>query len=231
MATNEGPTVYGPATGNRIRMTNIADCVVNDGVITKEWLVRDNMTLATQLGADPIAAARNMAQARTAEHQAWIDAETSRVGEVDPPASIETRVAPNHDPEAFAWFALNACWRGDKKAYDACHAPYAVLHRSPMRHYSGRDETFAYYQSLRNILGQASFSVDHIASQPFSDNGIDIAVRWTAAGSHEGEVMGVEPTGKPMFIMGVTHWRCIAGRIAIEMTVFDDLAVLSQTMV
>ena len=42
--------------------------------------------------------------------------------------------------------------------------------------------------------------------------------------------MGVPPTGKPIYILGVTHWRCIAGRIAIEMTVFDDLAVLSQVL-
>jgi hypothetical protein len=39
------------------------------------------------------------------------------------------------------------------------------------------------------------------------------------------------PTGKPMFVMGVTHWRCIKDHVAIESTIFDDLAVLSQTMV
>lgn len=231
MATNEGPTVYGPTTGKRIRMTNIADCVVSDGVITKEWLVRDNMTLATQLGADPVAAARNMARARKPDHQAWIDAETERLHAVDSPATIDNPVAPNDDPEAFAWFVLNSWWRGDKAAFDASHAPYSVLHRSPMRHYSGRDDSFAYYASLRKILGHVSFSVDHVASQPFSNNGVDIAVRWTAAGTHDSEVMGVAPTGKPMFILGVSHWRCIAGRIAIDMTVFDDLAVLSQTMI
>ena len=42
--------------------------------------------------------------------------------------------------------------------------------------------------------------------------------------------MGVPPTDLPIYILGVTHWRCIAGRIAIEMTVFDDLAVLSQVL-
>ena len=63
LATNKGPTIYGPATGIRIRMTNIADCFIKDGMIVKEWLVRDNMTLATQLGAEPLAAARDMAGA------------------------------------------------------------------------------------------------------------------------------------------------------------------------
>ena len=111
------------------------------------------------------------------------------------------------------------------------HAPYNVLHRSPLRHYSGRDDVFAYYQSVRDVVGAMRYSVDHVAAQPFSDNGMDIAVRWTVSGLHEGEWMGIAPTGKPMFLMGVTHWRCIAGRIAIEVTVFDDLAVLSQLLV
>ncbi len=232
LATNKGPTVYGPATGIRIRMTNIADCVVEDGVITREWLIRDNMTLATQLGAEPVEAARQMAAKRTDEHQAWIDAEFERVQATAVPDDIDHRIEPREDPEMFAWRVLNACWNGDRDVFRPTHAPYSVLHRSPLRHYSGRDDVFAYYQHLREVLGpKARFSIDHIASQPFSHNGIDIAVRWTAVGYHEAEISGVQATGKPLFLMGVTHWRCIADRIAIEMTVFDDLAVLSQTMV
>ena len=134
------------------------------------------------------------------------------------------------DPTAFAWHALWSAWSGNRTAFDALHAPYCVLHRSPFRHYSGRDDVFSYYETLRGILGPASISIDHVATQPFSTNGIDIAVRWTAAGTHEGEVMGVAPTGKPMYLLGVTHWRCIAGRITAEITVFDDLAVLSQVL-
>ncbi len=230
LATNKGPTVYGPATGVRIRMTNIADCVVKDGVIVREWLIRDNMTLATQLGAEPVAAARKLATSRTAELAAWLDAESARVRAAELPAAIEAHAEPRDDPDAFAWRALASCWYGNRKVFDTLHAPYNTLHRTPLRHYSGRESVYDYYQNLRRILGDARISVDHVASQPFSHNGVDIAVRWSAAGFHEGEVFGVAPTGKPMFVMGVTHWRCVAGRIAVETTVFDDLAVLSQTL-
>jgi predicted ester cyclase len=230
LATNKGATIYGPATGVRIRMTNIADCVIEDGVIVREWLIRDNMTLATQLGADPIAAARDMAARQSDELVEWFDAESARVRSSEMPSDIDRPISPREDPEAFAWRVLASAWNGDQMTFDEMHAPYSVLHRSPLRHYSGRHEAYAYYQSLRKILGSVQFSVDHVASQPFSENGIDIAVRWTVAGSHEGEVMGIAPTGKPLFIMGVSHWRCINDRISAEMTVFDDLAVLSQTM-
>jgi predicted ester cyclase len=228
MATNEGPTVYGPATGSRIRMTNIADCVIEDGVITREWLIRDNMMFATQLAADPLNAARDMGARRTDEHQAWLDGESARTRSVTVPAT--TAVDPVEDPTAFAWRVLTACWTGDRATFDTLHAPYCVLHRSPFRHYSGRAAVFDYYQSLRRIIGDLRFSVDHVATQSLSTNGIDIAVRWSVSGTHAGAVMGVPPTGRPIYILGVTHWRCIAGRIAIEMTVFDDLAVLSQVL-
>ena len=229
-ATNQGATVYGPATGARIRMTNIADCVVEDGVITKEWLIRDNMVLAMQLGAEPVEAAANMARARTAEHRAWMDREIARLGDAAVPPAPDRPPMPRDDPEAFAWRVLSACWTGDRATFDTVHAPYSVLHRSQMRQYSGRDSVFEYYLSLRRAFGPVRFSVDHVAAQPFADSGVDIAVRWTVAGTHDGELLGVAPTGRPVFVMGVSHWRCIASRIAVESTVFDDLAVLSQTL-
>jgi predicted ester cyclase len=231
LATNKGPTIYGPATGIRIRMTNIADCAIEDGMIVEEWLVRDNMTLATQLGAEPLAAARDMAERRSPELTEWLAAETLRVRAVEVPESVNQPVTPRENPTAFAWRVLNSCWRGDRDVFDTTHAPYSVLHRSPLRHYSGRGDVYGYYENLRRVMGDAHFSVDHVASQPFGDNGVDIAVRWTAAGEHRGEVLGVQPTGKPMFILGVTHWRCVNDRISAEKTVFDDLAVLSQTLV
>ncbi len=231
LKTNEGPTRYGPATGKRVRMTNIADCVIENGVIVREWLIRDNMMMATQLGAEPIAAARAMADERTPELTRWIKSEIERVRITDIPQTAYKYVLPQEDPVGFAWYVLTSCWQGNREVFDKTHAPYSVLHRSPERHYSGRDQVFAYYQFLQEVLGDVRFSIDHVASQPFSNQNVEIAVRWSVTGSHEGAVAGMAPTGKPLFIMGVTHWRCIADRIAIETTVFDDLAVLSQTMV
>ncbi|MEM9056160.1 MAG: ester cyclase [Pseudomonadota bacterium] len=228
LATNSGPTVYGPATGVRIRMTNIADCIVRDGAVVEEWLVRDNMTLATQLGAEPVAAARAMAQRHTPALKAWVSEEIARLARVQEPGPTRAAATPRANPEAFAWRVFSSIWRGDKARFDTTHAPYSVLHRSPLRHYSGRDAVFDYYQGLRKVLGGVRFSVDHVASQPFAESGTDIAVRWTVSGTHDNALLGVPATGKPLFILGVTHWRCIGDRIASETTVFDDLAVLSQ---
>lgn len=229
-ATNRGPTAFGPATGKAIRMTNIADCVIEDGVITREWLIRDNMMFARQLGADPVEAARAMRSGRSAEHQAWLDNERERVLTCQPPQWVAGTPSPHTDPVAFSWYALGACWSGDKIAIDEAYAPYCVAHRSPFDHYSGRQAIHAYYRSMVQSLGAPTVCVDHVASQPVASNGTDIAVRWSVAGAHDGELMGTKPTGQPVYILGVTHWRCVADRIVKEKTVFDDLAVLSQVV-
>lgn len=229
-ATNSGPTRYGPATGRQIRMRNIADCVVEDGLVTEEWLVRDHMTLARQLGVDIGDVARSIASSRTDEHREWMNGEIARVLLSAAPSAAEEPVSPIADPEAFAWRALRSCWSGERQTFESLYAPYCVLHRSPLDHHSGREALFDYYQALSRALGGAVVSVDHVATQAFEGDGVDIAVRWTAAGRHENELVGAQPSGNPLFILGVTHWRCVAGRIASEITVFDDLALLSQTM-
>ncbi|MEO1247269.1 MAG: ester cyclase [Pseudomonadota bacterium] len=227
VATNTGSTAYGPATGRPLRMTNIADCVIEEGVITREWLLRDNMVLATQLGADPLTAARGMAERRNGEHKAWLLGEADRVARVSTPD--RGTASPRRDPNGFAWNVLGSVWRDDRALFDSAYAPYAYLHRSPLLEISGRDAIYEYYRSLRAVLGGLRFSVDHVASQPFAENGVDIAVRWTVAGEHAADFHGVAASGKPLFVLGATHWRCIDDRIASEVTVFDELALLSQT--
>ena len=48
--TNDGASAYGAATGRKVLVRPVADCLVERGVITKEWLVRDTLPLVSQLG-------------------------------------------------------------------------------------------------------------------------------------------------------------------------------------
>lgn len=53
-----------------------------------------------------------------------------------------------------------------------------------------------------------------------------VAVRWTATGTHEGEFMGVEPTGNEVEIDGFEINRIEDGRIAESWVLFDSLGIL-----
>lgn len=226
--TNTGAGAYGPATGQSVRLRNIADCVVERGVITKEWLVRDSLALVTQLGLDPQAAARKIADTRSDATRKWFDAEHQRLADIENDA--DSQVLPDQDIEAFARFALQSAWLGRRALFDQAFAPYCVMHRTPLTWYSGSDAVFQHYAEWRDRLGKLTVSIDHIASLAISTDGFDVAVRWTLSGIHQDEIEGHAATGKPIFILGVTHWRIMAGRIISESTVFDELAVLSQAL-
>jgi predicted ester cyclase len=227
--TNEGATLFGPATGKQVRILTIADCVVEDGVITGEWLIRDNYALVVQLGHDPVDCARIVAGRRSDESDQWMSSEIVRLKDAGVPQSADSLPAPESSLSEFALQVLANNWgAGTDATTSAAYAPYAVAHRSPIELYSGRDAVAAHYAELRNAIEVVGISVDHVAVQPADKEGMKVAVRWTAAGRHVGDYLGVAATDRPVFLLGETHWRVESGRIAVEWTVFDGLGVLSQ---
>jgi steroid delta-isomerase-like uncharacterized protein len=55
-----------------------------------------------------------------------------------------------------------------------------------------------------------------------------VAVRWTATGTHEGEFMGVEPTGNEVTITGFEVTEVGDGEIVESWSLFDALGLLRQ---
>lgn len=227
--TNNGPTLFGPATGKKVRIMTIADCVVEEGVITLEWLLRDNHALVTQLGHDPIDCAKIIAAGRNDESNAWIAAEIDRLRDVGIPELGRTVSGPVSSTAEFALQVLANNWsHGDDQVAASAYSPYAVQHRSPIELYSGRESIAAHFAELRNGISVAGVSVDHIAVQPADSEGLHIAARWCVAGTHTGDYLGLAATDRPVYVLGSSHWRIEADKIALEWTVFDGLGVLSQ---
>lgn len=59
-------------------------------------------------------------------------------------------------------------------------------------------------------------------------DGDKVVVRWTARGTHRGELMGIPPTGKPVTVTGMWIHRVAGGRIAEQWGVFDALGMMQQ---
>lgn len=229
--TNTGDSMWGPATGKSVRIMNMADCVVKEGVITLEWLVRDNLALIKQLGFDITESAQLMASKRAPELSAWFVEETERLLDSAKPVDDTVLCSAGADPQQFSQQVLNALWMtGNATTIESAYAPYAVLHRSPVEIASGREAIAEHYAGLRGAFDCNAASIDHIAIQSAGEHAVHVAARWAVCGMHAGEYLGVAATGKPVFIMGVTHRRIVDGRIAVEWTVFDSLGVLSQLL-
>ena len=225
--TNLGPSEFGPATGARAQILVIAHCVIRENRIVEEWLVRDNLALAEQLGIDPLEHARRQAQIPLdpdSTFAGWLASETRRVG-------LQTRDRvpyPAQDAAAGVTAALQNIWNA--RLLGDCRLLYAGnarLHASARPVYDGVDKIIEFYLSLLGALPDARLSVDYTCTNAMRD-GDYVAVRWTLAGTHEGGALWGPPTGAPLLILGESQYRLVDGKVAEEWLVFDELAVLTQ---
>ncbi len=58
--------------------------------------------------------------------------------------------------------------------------------------------------------------------------GDKVAIRWTWRGTHQGEFMGVAPTGKRVTITGISILRIAGGKIVEEWGEMDNLGMMQQ---
>ena len=67
----------------------------------------------------------------------------------------------------------------------------------------------------------------HAVEEQFVD-GDTVLTRWTATGTHQGSLLGIQPTGKPAKVTGVWIHRIANGKIAESKNVWDTLGMLQQ---
>jgi steroid delta-isomerase-like uncharacterized protein len=58
--------------------------------------------------------------------------------------------------------------------------------------------------------------------------GDKVVTRWTATGTHKGELMGIPPSGKPVRVTGIQIDRLEGGKIVESWGFFDQLGMLQQ---
>ena len=68
----------------------------------------------------------------------------------------------------------------------------------------------------------------HWAVEEIFSTGDRVVARWTGSGTHRGELMGIEPTGRPISVDAISIFRVTDGKIAEEWTVWDALGLLQQ---
>ncbi len=230
--TNLGPSDFGPATGKRVKVITIADCACRDNRIYEEWLARDYSGMAIQLGYDPVAIAQRQAGEDAARGFSLLEHHADRYQATL--ANTVPKVAmlsdPSADPLAFAQFVLAQVWlSGDEEATRQAYDFRVKTTYPSLDFLYGSGELLAHTRALFGCFGQAAFAIEHIADIPYlSGAGRDIAVRWSFAGNHTNAGAYGNPGGKPIVIMGITHWRILNGQITQEVTIWDDVAVHRQ---
>ncbi|MEM1379623.1 MAG: ester cyclase [Pseudomonadota bacterium] len=222
--TNHGPSEFGAATGKRARVQTIADCLCKENQVVEEWLVRDNGALCLQLGFSLEETAERQAKADIAANASLLDKLTHyRTGAEHRAVSAETQAS------RIAVGALEAIWGAKELERLSEFYDFRVgTHYPSGREAYGYDQLSEQLGSILDALPDAVLSIDHICEIPYLGEAVDVAARWTVRGHHNGDGAYGAPSGAPIFILAVSHFRIMNGRIREETTIWDDLALHRQ---
>jgi steroid delta-isomerase-like uncharacterized protein len=85
-------------------------------------------------------------------------------------------------------------------------------------------------EGIKQLIGmyRSAFPDIRFETEEMISDGATVAHRWTFIGTHEGELMGVEPTGKRVEVSGVEMNHVEDGRITASWTVSDAMGLMRQ---
>ena len=224
---------YGPPTGRTFVSRTIADCMVYENKIYREWIVADIMVILKQLGLDPHVFAEKLARASFDKGLLAVDIGENRrmIGQYPPEAKADLSIANTDlERETLQWLHEVYNRRMFGKIKDV-YAPTVQYHGPLMAELYGVAAVMNHTIGLVGSVPDASFEPHHICSTPCEEGGTKVAVRWIMEGHHLGYGLLTElgePTGKRLQIMGISHFHYKNGKIVDEWRVYDQLSLLMQ---
>lgn len=221
---NDG--AYGPASGQVVRSRIIADCVVKNGVISEEWLVRDHGSFATCLGTTPEALARSLVD----NDMATLGKVVTFTPEVDVRGPYVAVIDDSAEAQRYAE-AWREIWGAKTPARirDFYHQG-ATLSAPGGEMLSGHDDIDRLVISYLASFPDAELTIDHLIVNRDPGQSVRLALRWSMTATHKGWGRFGAPTGAPVYILGMTHAYMVDGRVTLEWLCIDDVAIWKQIM-
>ena len=105
---------------------------------------------------------------------------------------------------------------------DELVAPNFVFHNSVQTLY-GSEGFKQFATTYHNAFPEAHFTIEDAIAE-----GDTVALRWTARGTHSGELLGIPPTGKQVTVSGITITLISNGKSVESWGEFDALGMLQQ---
>ena len=120
--------------------------------------------------------------------------------------------------------AVEEPWKGNLDVVDELTARDYIGHDpanpEPLRGPEGVKE---FISSYRAAFPDARITVEEQLAE-----GDLVATRWSGRGTHEGELMGIQPTGKQVTVSGLTISRLKGGKIVEEYQNWDNFGMMQQ---
>lgn len=119
---------------------------------------------------------------------------------------------------------LNGIWDGDMDVVDELVAEDFVNHNSldpdaP----PGREGFKRNVSTLRSAFPDIEFAVEDVIAEEDK-----VVFRAVGRGTHDGELLGIPPTGREVTLSGIVIFRIANGQVAERWAQFDSLGMLQQ---
>ncbi len=116
---------------------------------------------------------------------------------------------------------------GNLAVVDEIVAPRVVDHSPGYPEYHSDPESIK--QMVRDY--RRAFPDMHDVVEDMMAEGDRVMVRWTGRGTHQGVLMGMEPSGKDVTFTGITVYRLENGKIVERWSEADELGMMRQLAV
>jgi steroid delta-isomerase-like uncharacterized protein len=113
--------------------------------------------------------------------------------------------------------------QGNFAVIDEAISPNFVYRTSAFPEFHGPGGFKEFFTEHRKTFPDLHYTVEDVVAE-----GDKVVARWTASGTHTGDMMGIAPTGKLVKAPGITIFRFAHGHIVEGRTVWDALALLQQ---
>jgi len=113
--------------------------------------------------------------------------------------------------------------KGNFGALDRIVASDYTYHEPTLGEVRGRDGYKALVTMYRNAFPDVVLTIDEQIAE-----GDTVVTRWTGRGTHQGELMGVAPTGKRVTVQGIIVSRFIGGKLVEDIEHYDVYGMMRQ---
>ena len=235
IGTNTSRSRYGDATGAKINVPVIANCVAKGNDIFLEHVLYNTSAMLQQLGIDLWAEATRLAAdpppgwPRTAD--IWDELRASASPAV--PLSVAEPIN-GFDPDAFTREVHDNIWNGDGSAINSYYQPDLPFEGTTERQFQGTEQYQHYIKQLRDAFPDLALQVDEVYWMGNDAEGYLISTRWSAEGKHTGKGHYGEPTQALCQIWGITQWRVNAStveqgwQVEQEWQLFNEFDLMMQ---
>lgn len=230
---NTGFSRWGAPTERKVVVWCTANCVAAQNEIFEEWVIYNNAHLLSQLGLDVPALARSLAD----QSPALDELIGARGGEIErlagqaPPPRLMPATGERFDVEELLRRVLHNAWnRRDLSALDELYTPNIRFHGATGRELYGRGAVKGYVLGFLAVFPDLAFQVDDVYWMGNDRDGYSVSLRWTALGTHRGNGIYGQPTGRRVLIWGISQYHLRDGRVEEEWTVFNEFEVMQQVL-